>query len=63
MASGPKLSSETQGLPAGMMRYFRAKVYFKSRELILTEPVPEVVEFLPADWAEKYFFCPISGEV
>ena len=32
-------------------------------ELILTEPVPEVVEFRPADWAEKYFFCPISDEV
>ena len=24
-------------------------------ELILTEPVPEEVEFCPADWAEKYF--------
>ena len=24
-------------------------------ELILTEPVPEVLEFRPADWAEKYF--------
>ena len=24
-------------------------------ELILTEPVSEVVEFRPADWAEKYF--------
>ena len=24
-------------------------------EIILTEPVPEVVEFRPADWAEKYF--------
>ena len=24
-------------------------------ELILTEPVPEVVEFRSADWAEKYF--------
>ena len=24
-------------------------------ELILSEPVPEVVEFRPADWAEKYF--------
>ena len=23
------------------------------RELILTEPVPEVIEFRPADWAEK----------
>ena len=23
-------------------------------ELILTEPVPEVVEFRSADWAEKY---------
>ena len=24
-------------------------------ELILTEPVPEVIEFHSADWAEKYF--------
>ena len=32
-------------------------------ELILTEPVPEVVEFRHADWAEKYFFCPISEEL
>ena len=24
-------------------------------ELILTEPIAEVVEFRPADWAEKYF--------
>ena len=24
-------------------------------ELILTEPVPEVEEFRPPDWAEKYF--------
>ena len=24
-------------------------------ELILNEPVPEVLEFRPADWAEKYF--------
>ena len=24
-------------------------------ELFLTEPVPEEVEFRPADWAEKYF--------
>ena len=24
-------------------------------ELILTEPVPEVVEFRSADWAEEYF--------
>ena len=24
-------------------------------ELILTEPVPEVIEFRSADWAEKYF--------
>ena len=24
-------------------------------ELVLTEPVPEVVEFHSADWAEKYF--------
>ena len=32
-------------------------------ELILTEPVPEVVEFRPADWAEKYFSAQISDEV
>ena len=31
-------------------------------ELILTEPVPELVKFRPTDWAEK-FFCPISNEV
>ena len=41
------------------MRYFWAKVYLKCWrapwELILTEPVPEVVEFRSADWAEKYF--------
>ena len=24
-------------------------------ELILTEPVPDVVKFRPANWAEKYF--------
>ena len=24
-------------------------------KLILTEPVPEVVELRPGDWAEKYF--------
>ena len=24
-------------------------------EIILTEPVPEVVEFRPVDWAENYF--------
>ena len=26
-------------------------------ELILTEPVPKVVEFRPADWVEKYFYA------
>ena len=26
-------------------------------ELTLTEPVPEVVEFRPADWPEKYFLA------
>jgi len=25
-------------------------------ELILTEPVPEVVEFRHSDWPEKYFY-------
>ena len=51
----PGSSSETQGLLAGTMRYFRAKVQeLKSPwELILTEPVPEVVEFRPADsWSK-----------
>ena len=24
-------------------------------ELTVTEPVPEVVQFRPADWPEKYF--------
>ena len=32
-------------------------------ELTLTEPVPEVVEFRRADWAEKKIFCPISENV
>ena len=31
------------------------KVLKSPWELILTEPVPEVVEFRSADWAEKYF--------
>ena len=29
-------------------------------ELILSEPVPEGVEFLPADWAEKYFSAQLT---
>ena len=29
-------------------------------ELTPTEPVPELVEFHPADWPEKIFFWPIS---
>ena len=29
-------------------------------ELILTEPVAEVVEFRPADWAEKYFSAQLA---
>ena len=46
----------------------RDKVIFSGESLlqeliILTEPVPEVVKFCPADWAEKYFFCPISKEL
>ena len=39
------------------MRYFWAKVYFKSWELILNEPVPEVVEFRTADWAVQREDC------
>ena len=30
-------------------------------ELILTKPVPEVVEFRSADWAEKYFSAQSGG--
>ena len=43
------------------MQYFRASDIFgrkftlNAEELILTESVPEVVEFRSADWAEKYF--------
>ena len=46
------------------MRYLRASDIFGRKfvsrvespwELTLTEPVPEVVEFRPADWPEKYF--------
>ena len=40
------------------MRYFRESLLQELKspwELILNEPVPEVVEFRPADWAEKYF--------
>ena len=32
-------------------------------ELILTEPVPEVIEFRPADWLEKYFSGQSASEV
>ena len=32
-------------------------------ELILTEPVPEVVKLFPADWAEKYFSAQLSDEI
>ena len=48
----------------GAMRYYADAIFsgesllqeLKSPwELILTEPVPEVVEFRSADWAEKYF--------
>ena len=50
-------SSETQGLLADAI--FSGESLFQELkspwELILTEPVPEVVEFRSADWAEKYF--------
>ena len=53
-------SSETQGLLAGTMQLIFLGEHLLQElkspwELILTEPVPEVVEFRPADWAEKYF--------
>ena len=59
-AVGTMPSSETQGVPAGTMQLiFLGESLLQELkspwELILTEPVPEVVEFRPADWAEKYF--------
>ena len=53
-------SSETQGLLAETMQLiFLGESLLQELkspwELILTKPVPEVVEFRPADWAEKYF--------
>ena len=61
-------SSETQGLLAGTMQLiFLGESLLQELkspwELILIEPVPEVIEFRPADWAEKIYFCPISDEV
>ena len=48
--AGKEAFSETQGLLAETMRYFRAEVFLKSPwQLIHTEPVPEVGEFRPAD--------------
>ena len=49
----PLASSETQGLLAVTMRYFRAKVYFKSWR------TPGNSRWL----GRKIFFCPISDEV
>ena len=55
-------SSETQGLLVGTMRYFGRAIFSgesllqeleSPRELTLAEPVPEVVEFRPADWPEN----------
>ena len=58
--SSSTASSETWGLLAGTTG--RCNIFesllqeLKSPwELILTEPVPEEVEFRPADWAEKFF--------
>ena len=53
-------SSETQGLLAETVdAIFSGESLLQELkspwELILTEPVPEVVEFHPAHWAEKYF--------
>ena len=55
-------SSETQGLLDGTMRYFRAKVYFKSwrapENLFLTEPVTCRSGWIPTRWlSRKIFFC------
>ena len=52
--------SETQGLLAETVdAIFSGESLLQELkspwELILTEPVPEVVEFHPAHWAEKYF--------
>ena len=55
-------SSETQGLLVGTMQLiFSGESLLQELKSpwelidILTEPVPEVVEFRPADWAEKDF--------
>ena len=55
-----KTSSETQGLLVAMTDVISSGESLLQElkspwELIPTEPVPEVVEFRPADWAEKYF--------
>ena len=53
------LQSETQGATSRDDAIFLGKSLLQELkspwELILTEPVPEVVEFRPADWTEKYF--------
>ena len=51
-------SLEIQGLEAGTMHSFWAgesliKELKTPWELTLTKPVPEVVEFCPADWPEN----------
>ena len=60
----PSSSSETEGLLAGTMRYFLAKVYFKSRRapgnLFLTNQFQERSNSVPLI-GQKIFFCPMSG--
>ena len=69
---GAKSSFETQGLLDRCDIFGQATFSGESLlqelknpwELTLTEPVPEVVEFCPADWAQiKIFLSPISEEI
>ena len=66
---GPRWSAIMLGNPGATSRddaIFSGESLLKEqespRELTLTEPVPEVVEFRPADWPEKIFCWPISEE-
>ena len=72
LASGSKPSSETQGLLAGTMRYFRASDIFRQKfTLSAEEPLGTYSHRtssrsgrIPLRWlGRKIFFCPISEEL
>ena len=48
----PGATSQDDAIFSGESLLQELKSYW---ELILTEPVPDVFEFRPTDWAEKYF--------